>query len=53
MINYKCYRRQYRYCFNSTLCNKNSHYFVLGTFDITVHLITYIVYSYTKIIIVD
>ena len=33
--------------------NNNNLYFVFEAWDITVHLITYIVYSYTKIIIVD
>ena len=31
----------------------NNLYFVLDTWDITVHFITYILYSYTKIKIVD
>ena len=31
----------------------NNLYFVLETWDITVHFITYMLYSYTKIITVD
>ena len=33
--------------------NNNNPYFVLETWDETVHIITYILYSYTKIITVD
>ena len=33
--------------------NNNNLYFVLETWDITAHFITYILYSYTKIITVD
>ena len=33
--------------------NDNNLYFVLETLDITVHFFTYILYSYTKIMVVD
>ena len=33
--------------------NNINLYFVLETWDITVHFITHILYSYTKIILVD
>ena len=33
--------------------SNNNLYFVLETWDIPVHFITYILYSYTKIITVD
>ena len=43
----------YLLCKVILLCNPKNLYFVLETLNITVDFITYILYSYTKITIVD